>query len=104
MELDLTRNVFFRRGTVGFKAVIEEVVDAGLDAPSRNQLFRLSSHVHDANGSVQLDDAEIDLLMRCVEQNAIDPWVYGSMHYLIRPEKMAESDRAIFEKRYAAGG
>ena len=104
MQLDLTKKVFFKRGVMDIKPVIEELVDAGLDAARRNRLFRLSNKVHESNGSVDLDDGDVELLMMCVEQNALDPWVYGSMHYLIQPEKMAESDRAIFEKRYAAGG
>ena len=103
MNLDLTKTVFYARGKTDLKKAVEEVVDSGLDAESRNRLFRLSNQIHSAKGSIELDSSEVELLMKCVERNALDPWAYGSLCYLIQPEKMAESDRAIFEKRHTEG-
>ena len=108
MQINLADPVGERSGAVSMplRMVLVEMLDFS-GAPSRDearQIGRLADKIADeADGMIELTEQEIGLIENALDRSIAKrpSWLVDRLEYLLWPHKLAESDRARLERRYA---
>ena len=110
MKINLADPVGERTSTVSMSlsAVLVEMLDHG-GAPSRDearQIGRLADRIAGCSGVIELAEEEIGLIEKVLDRSITQrpSWLVERLEFLLWPHKLAESDRARLERRYAKPG